>query len=157
MNTTLIKFAAEAVAAVVLLGIGWHYGRTTLQADWDAEKLVHAQQLADAYAENAGRLQAQTAKFNNITAGMRAAKKEKKNEEDTAIARLDSERVRVTLTPARDPVPGAAAGAGGNNGACETGLPRADAEFLIRLAREADEAVIQLQACQYLLATERQQ
>lgn len=155
MNTTLIKAAAIAVVSAGVFGIGWHYGRTTLQADWDVEKLVHAQQLANAYEESASKLQAQTAKFNNITAGMRAAKKEKKNEEDTAIARLDSERVRVTLGSPRDAVPGAAAGAGGNNGTCETGLPRADAEFLIRLARNADEAVIQLQACQYLLAVER--
>lgn len=157
MNPTLLKFAAEAVAAVVLLGIGWHYGRTTLQADWDAEKLVHAQQLADAYAEGAGKLQAQTNKFNNITANMRAAKKEKKNEESAAIARLDSERVRVTFEPPRDAVPGSAASTGGDNGACATGLPRADGEFLIRFAREADEAVIQLQACQQLLDAERKQ
>ncbi len=157
MNTTLIKFAAEAVVAVVLLGIGWHYGRTTLQADWDAEKLVHAQQLADAYAEGVGKLQAQTNKFNKTTADMRAAKREKKNEESAAIARLNTERVRVTFDPPRDAVPGATAGAGGDNGTCATGLPRADGEFLIRFAREADEAVIQLQACQQLLDAERKQ
>ncbi len=157
MNMAILRAAIVVVTSAALLGVGWHYGRQDLQADWDADKLVHAQQLADAYAEGVGKLQAHTNKFNQITADMRAAKKEKKNEETAAIARLDSERVRVTLAPAREPVPGAAAGTGGDHGACETGLPRSDAEFLIRLAREADEAVIQLQACQYLLAIERQQ
>ncbi len=157
MNMAILRATIVLITSASLLGVGWHYGRQDLQADWDAEKIAHAQQLADAYAEGAGKLQAQTNKFNQITADMRAAKRGKKNEETAAIARLDSERVRVTLAPARDAVPGAAAGTSGDHGTCETGLPRADAEFLIRLAREADEAVIQLQACQYLLAIERQQ
>lgn len=166
MSSILSRFAlGAAIGLAVGVASGWFMCTLktapeilSLQKALETERRANAEAVADAYAEGMNKLTAQTNKFNQTSAGYRAALKEKKNEEAAALARLDTERVRVTISPpGGGPLPGAPAGAGGDIGTCPTGLPRADAEFLIRLAREADEVVIQLQACQQLLEQERAQ
>lgn len=51
--------------------------------------------------------------------------------------------------------PEAAAGTSGRDGAQESGLQIADAEFFVQFADEADQAVNQLNACQDILEAER--
>lgn len=166
MSPTISRFALGATIAFVTgAASGWFMCALktapeilSLQKALETERRANAEAVADAYAEGVNKLAAQTSKFNQTSAGYRAALKEKKNEEAAALARLDTERVRVTISPpGGGPLPGAPAGAAGDSGACPTELPRTDAEFLIRLAREADEAVIQLRACQQLLEYERAQ
>lgn len=54
-------------------------------------------------------------------------------------------------------VPGAATGTGGGDAGTEGGLRREDAEFFISIAAEADQVTRQLQACQSILRSEREQ
>ncbi len=166
MNPLILRFALSAALGIGVGGVsGWLLCKLkmepeilNLQKTLETERRANAEAVADAYAEGMNKLTAQTNKFNQTSAGYRAALKEKKNEEAAALARLDTERVRVTISPpGGGPMPGAPAGAAGDSGACPTELPRTDAEFLIRLAREADEVVIKLQACQQLLEDERAQ
>lgn len=60
-------------------------------------------------------------------------------------------RERFTCSAARSSVPGTAPSTGLDHAPGEGGLQRTDAEFLVRFAGEADEVVIQLQACQAVL------
>lgn len=83
-----------------------------------------------------------------------------KREADDLVAavRADERRLRNRFTC---PAATGSAGSGTSPGASvgdageESGLRTADAEFLIRLAAEADQVVTQLRACQAIVAADR--
>lgn len=75
------------------------------------------------------------------------------NEKDSILADLRhaNRRLRTRFTCPAASVPGTSGPAAGGDGAEGSGLLVADAEFLVRLAAEADARVIQLTACQNVL------
>lgn len=81
-------------------------------------------------------------------------------ERTIADLRAGNIRLRERFTcpaPAGDGVPEAAAGSGRRDARASGGLSTEDAEFLLRLAAEADEVTRQLQACQAVVRSDRWQ
>lgn len=92
-------------------------------------------------------------RYQTISAQLEQDKEQIANEKDAVIADLRAGNVRLRNrftcpTPAVSQEPGAS---GQRNGGEGSGLLEQDAEFLVRLAAEADERVKQLQACQNVL------
>lgn len=78
---------------------------------------------------------------------------------DAVIAGLRAGSVRVrerfTCASTASGVPNTAASAGRSDAAGGRGLQQADAEFLVSIAERADQVVLQLQACQAVVAADR--
>lgn len=72
-----------------------------------------------------------------------------------AAVRDGRERLRERFICPADGVPETSASAGSSDAGEARGLQRADAEFLVRLAAEADAAATQLTACQDILSSDR--
>lgn len=73
-----------------------------------------------------------------------------------ADLRADNLQLRKRFQcPAASPAGATATSAAGGDGEAQPGLSRADAEFLVRLAGEADDAVRQLTACQAVIDADR--
>lgn len=84
-----------------------------------------------------------------------------KRETDAALAAVRSGELRLRNrftcdAAAGDGVPATGASAGVDRAGEGSGLQREDAEFLVRLAAEADDVVRQLRACQAVIAADRQ-
>lgn len=151
-------------ALLVVIGAyfyGHSEGADSVQAKWSAEKAqLNAQALAELQAANervkevekemGDRLQTAAEKYMKVI-------KEKSNAEAAAIDRAGSGGlfINAKCEGGSDAVSGAAGGTGGSDGTKRVELPRADGEFLIRLAAEADRVAEQLTACQAVLREER--
>ena len=139
------------VAALVLVAGVWLHGRSTgadgVQAKWDAQEAVYAQQRA-ASAIAARDTEARwRAEYKAIAERFLAEQKvaDEKYQSDLASLRAGSLRVRERFAcPARSAEAPAFAGGAGEAG--PGGLLSADAEFLLREAARADEVARQLNA-----------
>lgn len=85
----------------------------------------------------------------NDVRGQYAADKEQAiKERDATIAGLRNESIRLRKRFTCPALPASTGASAGSDGGEESGLLGEDAEFLVRFASEADEVVLQLQACQ---------
>ena len=135
-------------------------GKAEVQAKWDAAAAtakaeVEAAALAarEKEARDRAAFDAALTLLELETANARA-----ELEQDLADLRTDNARLRVRgrfQCPTAAGVPGDAGRASGGDGSAQAGLLREDAEFLLRIGREADEVVRQLTACQAILTEER--
>lgn len=150
-------FAALALALLVAAGVQtWRLGgaqdalaalqlaATRAEADAQRDAREQEREHAQQFAAIAGRLVTENenaeAEVDRLLAGLRDG----------------TERLRRRFQcPAAPGVPGAAAGAGGGGEAAEAGFGAADAAVALRIARDGDDAIRQLSACQALLASER--
>ena len=151
-------------ALLVVIGAyfyGHSEGADSTLAKWNAEKAeLNAQALSDLQVAHArvkevekemdGRLQVANNKYLKVI-------KEKKNAEAAAIDRAGSGGlfINAKCEGGADPLSGATGLTVGSHGTKRVELPRADGEFLIRLAAEADRVAEQLSACQAVLKEER--
>lgn len=135
-------------------------GKAAVQAEWDKAAAV-AKTEREA-AENAAR-EKEARDRAAFQAALTLLELEYANgraelEQDLAALRSDNDRLRVRdrfKCPSSAGVPGAAGGAAGSAEAPQGGLLREDAEFLLRIGREADDVVRQLTACQAIINAER--
>lgn len=163
---TAIPWPVYALAALV--AAFWLYGNhregvgeDRVQAAWDAEKARLAAEVAAAEKSAREKEARDRAAFD---AALTLLELENANaraelEQDLADLRADNARLRVRgrfQCPATAGVSGTAAGSAGSDEAPQAGLLREDAEFLLRIGREADDVVRQLTACQAILNAERQ-
>jgi len=158
------RIPIEVWVILALLCATGYYGHTRykagaahVQSKWDDEKAVIAAEAEKAKKEAAAKEAAALAAIQNAAANLKQENANALAERDSLIRDLRAGRVRVREAlrcPSR--VPEAAGSAGPDHGASEGGLSDKDAEFLIRLASEADAAARRLTACQTILETERQ-
>jgi hypothetical protein len=166
VKTALAAIPWPVYALAALLLAGWLYGNhresvgeARVQAAWDAEKTEIAEAVAEAERlarEREAEMQA------GFDAAVELLTLEKANalaelEKDLAALRADNASLRVRdrfRCPASGGVP-SSAGDSGNAEEAGAGLLREDAEFLLRLGREADDVVRDLNTCIDLLETER--
>lgn len=149
-----------------LLTSGWTYAalmavlfgvqllkNSQLEALHTKEKLEAALALSDAVAAARKEEQAKAQQYIDAVDQLTRENEAITNEKDALLSDLRNANVRLrrrfTCPPAS--VPGASTPATGGDGAAQSGLLREDAEFLIRLAAEADARVNQLTACQAVL------
>jgi len=159
-----IPWPVYALAALLLAG--WLYGNhresvgeARVQAAWDAERAEIAAAVAE--AERLAR-EREKKMQEGFDAALVLLDLEKANalaelEKDLAALRADNASLRVRdrfRCPASGGVSGAA-GHPGNAGEAQAGLLPADAQFLLRIGREADDVVRDLNTCIELLETER--
>jgi len=153
----------QAWAALALLAGGLFYGhlrynagQANVQAKFDAYRADIQAQADKAAADARGKEQAQRADFAAIQSKLVSENADAHAEIDRLSADLAAGRVRLRSRFACRPVlPAAAAGAPGSSQAGEGGLRDADAEFLVRLAGQADDTARQLATCQAILKSER--
>lgn len=134
-------------------------GKDEIQAAWDIDKAkaraeVEAAQKAAREKEERDRT-AYEATINKLIEEKNDAQRQLL--EDLADVRADNARLRVRdrlRCPATPGVSGAAAGAGGAEEA-QAGLLPEDAEFLLRIGREADDVVRELNTCIETLEADR--
>lgn len=140
-------FIAGSVIAVVLaFGVGYwkgdEAGQATVQQQWDKEK-------ADAYAKYAEEVEKAREKEQNWQRAADNIRQEKdreiKNLNARATALSNSLRERQTR-PAEGSAVSSAASVG-QSGCTGKNLFREDGEFLVRIAREADELRAALKQC----------
>lgn len=114
-----------------------------------ADEKAHAQQLIDVVEQE----RAEVKKYTEIAAQLEQEKETLANEKDAVIAglRADTLRLRRRFTCPATSVSAESSASGERDGGEAGGLSKQDAEFLVRFAAEADERVIQLQACQNVL------
>lgn len=149
---------AAAVVTLAWLAYSWAYNRgaDAVQSRWDAAT-AQAELEAQAQAAEADRIeQEQVAEFAAIVDSLRKENHHAKQNADRLVAdlRAGTVRVRDRFTCPR-PMPAAAGSPARSDEAGQAGLLAADAEFLVRLASEADAAANQLTACQDILRAER--
>lgn len=160
-NSFAIRFGVIALGIISTFMFGYHQGGASVRADWMAHEAdVNAQQ-AKAIADANERVRAIERKhalvIADITDNFQRQLKEKDDEKNTAIASMLANGLYVN---AECPTCGNATG--GTSTCKPTGsrekrvrLSNKDAEFLIRIASEADQVVEQLSACQAILKGER--
>ena len=139
-----------AVAVAVLLAGVWLHGRASgadsVQADWDAQEAVYAQQRA-ASAIAARDTEARwRAEYKAIAERFLKEQADAKLETDRTIAGLRAGTVRLRDRFTCPSLPGASADSSGVAEAGPRGLQPEDAEFLVGAAARADEVARQLNA-----------
>lgn len=150
---------ALAVLAFVFGAYRWAYnaGANAVQADWNAERAANKLAADAQKAEAAAKEAKDAAAFAMIADNLRKQNETDKRDADRTIAdlRAGRERLRNKFACPRT-VPQAAGSPGGSDEAGQGGLSVEDASVLIRFASEADGVARTLQACQAILAAERQ-
>ena len=134
------------VAVIVAAGAGYfqgsEHGKEKVQALWDKEK-------AEQYAEYAKGQEAARQKEQELQANADRLRQEKdreiKNLNARATALTNSLQHRQARTTETNPMPNASSA--GSSHCTGKKLFREDGEFLIRVAREADELRIALKQC----------
>lgn len=149
-----------ALAVCVGLWAVHHHGYATGYAASESRySVLMARQQADfaaALRQARATEHRQSAAFSATLAQLKQEQAHAQAESDRTVADLRAGRLRVRdhfTCPAR--VPETPTGAPGSDGAGEGGLSDADAEFLVRLAADADATAQRLTACQALLAADR--
>lgn len=138
-------WAALAIA-VFLAGTHWkayNLGKSSIQAEWNAEKLEQSNQsrkLLEKVAADTADLQAQVEQ----TQGAKNAQIQALN---NRVDALNSELRKRPQRPGGASVPTASADGKASTGCTGAQLYRSDAEVLTRIGRDADELRIQLKAC----------
>jgi len=145
MNPWLILGAVLAVAAAGGAGYykGNEDGKMTIQAQWDAERIKQQEAHAKALRETIEKQQALQADADQIR-----QEKDRETRElaarNTVLANSLRNRPERPSAPAGS-VPSAASA--GSSGCTGKELYRSDSEFLVGLAREADDLRIALKQC----------
>jgi hypothetical protein len=117
------------------------------------EKLAAAEASEARWAEVIKAERDEVRKYYTISMQLEQEKDKIANEKDAVIAdlRAGNVRLRQRFTCPAPAVSEGSAAPGERDGGERSGLLEQDAEFLVRLAAEADERVKQLQACQNVL------
>jgi hypothetical protein len=157
LNLQTIKWILIGLVVAAAFGAGWSWNGARLQAAWDAEKAelnakavesvqVAMNQALEAERDAAKQIAATSAKYQK-------ALKEKQNEEAAAIERSRNGGLYINAKcpSGGNGVSETSTSSSGRDGETRVELPRADGEFLIRLAAEADRVTEQLNSCQQLL------
>lgn len=166
VKTALAAIPWQVYAAAALLLAGWLYGNhresvgeARVQAEWDAEKAQIAAAVAEAEREAREREKRMQAAFEAAVTliDLEKANALSRYEQDLADLRADNAalRVRDRFRCAASGGVSGAAGDSGDAGEAQAGLLREDAEFLLRVGREADDVVRDLNLCIDLLEAER--
>jgi hypothetical protein len=162
----LLKLGLGVAVVLGALSGAYMHGYSTAAARW--KLIVQQNETANAEAKAAA---VSAARADEQGAAKRQAKiaanqieglQNEINSRDRTIADLRSGaislRKRFTCPAASAAGQSAAATSTGNGDATQAGgLQQQDAEFLVRLASEADEVTLQLQACQAVVRSDRQQ
>jgi hypothetical protein len=147
------------VLALVFGAYRWAYnaGANAVQADWDAERAAN-KLAADAQAAEAAAKEAKdAAAFALLADNLRKENERAKQDADRTIADLRRGTIRLrSRFTCPSTVSQAAGSASGSDETRESGLRSEDAEFLISESARADGVARTLQACQAILAAERQ-
>jgi hypothetical protein len=163
MNLTLLKGIACAFAVVWAFATGWHMASKHKQAEFDLERAQITAQAAESLAraeQNARTIeQNQVRRFAEADYAYRKTLSKKNRELADAVAAAHAGGMYVRATCSNDggTLPDAATATSSGDGTTRVRLPDAAAEFLLRLAAEADEVVEQLAACQSIIRADRGQ
>jgi prophage endopeptidase len=147
MGRGLVFVCIAGLALVLAFFAGASYERASLVAK-AAQAVVKQTNTARAAEHTAA------VDVNHVDQKLVDSLQEANNEQTRIIADLRSGnlRLRKRLASSSGPV---AAGAGASDAAAQPGLQEQDAEFLVRLAGEADDVVRQLSACQSIIQIDR--
>lgn len=149
MNLAIAAGSALLVALLCYLA-GYSAGVDSVSRDWLKIEADHAEvvrKLTHQHRERERHWQQQTQEVSDALSARISATASAR---DAVLADLrdDSLRLRERFQGCSDRVPSAAEPARIDDGAAEAGLSRADQEFLVRIAAEADELAAKLLACQ---------
>lgn len=153
-----IRYGAPVVLMGLVLLLAYRHGVATTADEYEAKLAQQAMQYEQAAADalrNARRQEQDAAAYvAMIDKTYHEAYQNEIVSRDRTIAdlRAGNLRLRQRFTCAADDLSAATDATGSGDAAAQTGLQQQDAEFLVRLASEADEVVLQLQACQSILA-----
>lgn len=165
MTGLLAKVAAVLAVMLLLTGTAYVKGRAAAAQKFNLQlstiSLEHTKQLAAMEAIARSKEQAAVVQIATIEAQHQEQLNDEKSKADAAIAGLRAGTVQLRKRFACDAgpsgvVPGVATGTSSGDAAAGRGLQGADAELLIREAAAADEVVLQLQACQAVVAADRE-
>jgi len=141
-------------AALMALLFGWQLLKNAqLEASRAQEQRDAAVALTQAVEAARKKEQAEANKYIGAVDTLTQANENLTNEKDRLLADLRDATVRLRrrFTCPAASVPGIPGTPAGSDGAPQSGLLISDAEFLVRLAAEADARVNQLTACQNVL------
>lgn len=167
MNPLLLKAIPYLLAIGIVGGSlygAYHHGVTVTTSKYEAaiekQTAEYAQESAKIESDARADEQQKAASLHAIDQQSITDKQNEINSRDTTIAGLQSGslqlRKRFTCASDNDKRVSAVAGtASVNNAASGTGLQQADAEFLVRLASDADQVVTQLRSCQAVINADR--
>jgi hypothetical protein len=164
MNPTILKYAAVVIAITAAAYGCYHHGVSTTTARYEAviakANAAHAKDLADKLAAARAEEQSKAADMHAIDTQTIQDKQNEIDSRDSTIADLRAGSLRLrdhfTCSAGSDKrLPDVAATAGKRDAARQGGLQQADAEFLVRLASDADQVARQLQACQAVVRSDR--
>lgn len=165
MNRLLVYVLVGAFSVCGAYALGHSRAASQLTSRHEAEisalRADAAQRIANAQAEARAIEQQRAADMAALTAAHQEALRHATADRDRVIADLRAGVVRVreqfTCNSASDASGGTEARASGQRDPEGTsrGLSAADAEFLLRIAAEADEIVHQLHACQAVIRSDR--
>ncbi|MED5607794.1 lysis system i-spanin subunit Rz [Pseudomonas sp. JH-2] len=156
MNKALLILAA--ILAVTAGAALWRADNLAAQRNAETTRadaaVGQAAQLTTTLSSERARAKTQA----DIDAAYQKGTQDAQTQLDSTLSdlRADNLRLRRKFTCSAPASAGAtAASAGGGDGGAQGGLQRADAEFLVRLAAEADAVALQLQACQAIVRSDR--
>jgi hypothetical protein len=143
---------AAAGLCVLVLGLRWHWigvGEDRVQAAWDAQEAVYAQERADAIIAARKVEERHRAEYRAIADRFLAIQEKADEEHAATVAALRSGALRVRerfTCPAPAGMPGAAADSPGAADSGPRGFQPEDAAAAIGIAEEADRRARQLNA-----------
>lgn len=148
------KWVGLLIAVLGVLGgvysLGETHGEASVQSDWDAAKLRHADELDELREQATKAERTHRDELTRVTDSLFEELINVKETSDRAIddLRNNNRKLRQRFRPQTVCVPGPGDAADGADETSEAGLSNPDVEFLIRLAGEADGVVTRLTACQ---------
>lgn len=161
--TALVVAIIGLFAATYFSGVQHERDRLTAvhTAAIETIKRAAAEDLAEAQSAARAAEQASRQRIHDIEVQHYEKMQAAEAERDRLLAAVESGELRLRdrfTCPASGSgsVPGTVPGSAGSEPAQAGGLQQADVQFLVRFAHEADEVTRQLQACQAILASDRQ-
>jgi hypothetical protein len=160
----MIPYGYQLAAGLCVAALGgayWRGGETReaiVRGEYAARDLQASEEARIAERGIASRYRAQEQKWQEAFGKAGADYRRKLGENATALLAADAVRLRdpyATGQACGDSAPATTPGAVRDNGSAGTYLPEKTAAFLRQLASEADAVVLQLQACQAVLISER--
>ena len=144
-------------AITFILFAGFRLGESHVRKQWNAERLIQAQELAKQKDKVITVEREQVKESVKISDQYQKGLNDGKNALQTAVNRLtvERDRLRQQQSNSKQPVPTIDTGSGGCNASQRTDFLVTHGEDALRLANEADDVVKQLKACQNQLASDR--
>jgi hypothetical protein len=143
LNVSVLKIVGIAVAVVMAVGFGFRQGQKSVQAKWDAERVVQTQQYAKAINAQLQKVQ----QLNESVAKINGEKNAQIENLKRSVAALDD---RVRKFPKRSVVPSAGKASSDSKAEPQCDKPilySEDAGFLAGEAERAEQLRIELLAC----------